>query len=82
MLPSAVNTLQVVGLIAAAIALRCAGASLGTFILLILRGVFLMGGHPFPWGTLAFGCFFLAAAWLETRHSGSSEKMLSTSFSG
>jgi hypothetical protein len=55
----------VVALIAAAIALRRAGASRGPFILLILAGVFLMGGHPFPAGTLAFGCFFVAAAWLE-----------------
>jgi hypothetical protein len=41
----------------------CAAAL--AFILLILTGVFLMGGHPYPAGTLAFGCFFLAAAWLE-----------------
>jgi len=54
-----------VALIAAAIALRRAGASRGPFVLLILAGVLLMGGHPFPAGTLAFGCFFLAAAWLE-----------------
>jgi hypothetical protein len=54
----------VVALIAAAIALRRAGAPLGPFILLILAGVFLMGGHPSPAGTLAFGCFFLATAWL------------------
>jgi len=54
-----------VALIAAAIALRRAGVSRGPFVLLILAGVFLMGGHPFPAGTLAFGCFFLAAAWLE-----------------
>jgi hypothetical protein len=33
--------------------------------LLILAGVFLMGGHPYPYGTLAFGSFFLATAWLE-----------------
>src|SRR3712207_4538466 len=55
----------VVALIAAAIALRRAGAFRGPFILLILAGVLLMGGHPFPAGTLAFGCFFVAAAWLE-----------------
>jgi hypothetical protein len=55
----------VVALIAAAIAVRRAGAPLGPFILLILAGVFLMGGHPFPAGTLAFGSFFLATAWLE-----------------
>jgi hypothetical protein len=55
----------VVALIAAATALRRAGASRGPFVLLILAGVLLMGGHPFPAGTLAFGCFFLATAWLE-----------------
>jgi hypothetical protein len=55
----------VVALIAAAMALRRAGASLGPFILLILAGVFLMGGHPYPAGTLAFGSFFVATAWLE-----------------
>jgi hypothetical protein len=55
----------VVALIAAAIALRRAGASRGPFILVILAGVFLLGGHPFPFGTLAFGSFFVATAWLE-----------------
>jgi hypothetical protein len=54
-----------VALVAAAKALRRAGASRGPLILLILAGVFLMGGHPYPAGTLAFGCFFLGAAWLE-----------------
>src|SRR5215211_7366479 len=63
---SIVGTLAwVVALIAAAMVLRRAGAPLGPFILLILAGVFLMGGHPHPAGTLAFGSFFLAAAWLE-----------------
>jgi hypothetical protein len=63
---SIVGTLGwVVALVAAAVALRRAGASLGPFILLILAGVFLMGGHPYPAGTLAFGSFFVAAAWLE-----------------
>jgi hypothetical protein len=55
----------VVALIAAALSLRRAGASLGPFILLILAGVFLLGGHPYPAGTLAFGSFFVAAAWLK-----------------
>ena len=36
----------VVALVAAGVALRRAGASLGPFILLILAGVFIMGGHP------------------------------------
>src|SRR5215210_964386 len=60
----------VVALVAAAKALRRVGASRGLFILLILAGVFLMGGHPYPAGTLAFGCFFLAAAWLEFAQRG------------
>jgi hypothetical protein len=55
----------VVALIAAATALRRAGASRGPFVLLILAGVLLMGGHPFAAGALAFECFFLATAWLE-----------------
>src|SRR5918998_5267885 len=54
-----------VAVIAAAMALRRAGASRGPFILVILAGGVLVGGHPYPAGTLAFGCFFLAAAWLE-----------------
>ena len=63
---SVVGTLGRVGaLIATARALRGAGASRGPFVLLILAGVFVMGGHPFPFGTLAFGCFFVALAWLE-----------------
>jgi hypothetical protein len=63
---SIVGTLAwVVALIAAAMALRRAGAPRVPFVLLILAGVFLMGGHPYPAGTLAFGSFFLAAAWLE-----------------
>jgi hypothetical protein len=39
------------------------------WLLLGLAAVFLMGGHPFPWGTLAFGCFFLAALFHELRAS-------------
>ena len=41
------------------------GLAAKVLILLILAGVFLIGGHPFPAGTLAFGCFFLGTAWLE-----------------
>jgi hypothetical protein len=55
----------VVAVISAAISLHRAGASRGPFVLLILAGVFLIGGHPYPAGTLAFGCFFMAVAWLE-----------------
>ena len=55
----------VVALVCAAMALRRAGASLGPVILVILAGGFFLGGHPYPAGTLAFGCFFVAALWLE-----------------
>jgi hypothetical protein len=62
---SLIFVLSVVGSLAWVVALRRAGASLGPFILLILAGLFLLGGHPYPAGTLAFGCFFVAALWLE-----------------
>ena len=63
---SVVGTLGWVGaLIATARALLGAGASRGPFVLLIVAGVFLTGGHLFPFGTLAFGCFLVAVAWLE-----------------
>lgn len=63
---SIVGTLGwVVAVIAAALALRRAGLSRGPYILLVLAALFLLGGHPFPFGTLAFGCFFAAAAWIE-----------------
>ncbi len=35
------------------------------WIALALAAVFLLGGHPFPAGTLAFGSFFVAAFLLE-----------------
>jgi hypothetical protein len=60
----------VVVLIAAAIALRHAGAARGPFVLLIVAEVFLMGGYPFPFGTLAVGCFFLVSVWLELAPGG------------
>ncbi len=51
--------------IATGIALRRVGAPRGPLVLLVLAALFLMGGHPFPFGTLAFGCFFAGVAWLE-----------------
>lgn len=50
-----------------AMAARRAGASRAQWILLLLAGIFFLGGHPFPFGTLAFGCLFLAALLLEWR---------------
>jgi uncharacterized membrane protein YhaH (DUF805 family) len=50
-----------------AMAARRAGASRAQWILLLLAGIFFLGGHPFPFGTLAFGCLFLGALLLEWR---------------
>jgi hypothetical protein len=55
----------VVAMLTAAVALRRAGVSRVSFVFVIMAGVFLLGGHPFPFGTLAFGCLFIAAAWME-----------------
>ena len=55
----------IVGMLAAVVALARAGASREPLILLTLAGVFLVGDHSTFYGSIAFGCFFLAAAWLE-----------------
>ena len=51
----------VAALVAVAAAARRAGARRAEWVLVALAGVVLMGGHPFPFGTIAFGCLFLAA---------------------
>src|ERR671919_818286 len=52
---------------ALALAARRQGAPRPEWILIGLAAVFLLGGHPFPAGTLAFGCFFVAALLHEFR---------------
>jgi hypothetical protein len=52
---------------ALALAARHAGAPRLEWILIGLAAVFLLGGHPFPAGTLAFGSFFVAALLHELR---------------
>jgi hypothetical protein len=52
---------------ALALAARRQGARRREWILIGLAAVFLLGGHPFPAGTLAFGCFFIAALLHEWR---------------
>jgi hypothetical protein len=37
----------------------------GPVVLLALATIVALGGHPFPFGTVAFGCLFLAALWLD-----------------
>jgi hypothetical protein len=64
----------IIGMFAALVALARAGASREPLILLALAGLFLVGDHSTFLGSIAFGCFFLAAAWLEfaPRRSASS----------
>jgi len=65
---SIVGTLGwVVAVGALALAARRQGAPRREWILIGLAAVFLLGGHPFPQGTLAFGCFFVAALLHELR---------------
>ena len=59
---SIVGTLAwVVALVGIALAARRAGARRAEWVFIGLAGVFLLGGHPLPFGTLAFGCLFIAA---------------------
>jgi len=51
----------VVALAAVALAARRVGAPAVQWVLFALAALFLMGGHPFPFGTLAFGSLFLGA---------------------
>jgi hypothetical protein len=63
---SIVGTLGwVIAVGALALALRRLGASRPEWIALALAAVFLLGGHPFPSGTLAFGSLFVAVAFHE-----------------
>ncbi|HEX7189359.1 MAG TPA: hypothetical protein VF423_14155 [Actinomycetes bacterium] len=52
---------------ALALAARRQGAPRSEWILLALAAFFLMLGHPFPGGTLAFGCLFAAGMVHEFR---------------
>jgi hypothetical protein len=65
---SIVGTLGwVVAVGALALAARRRGASRLEWIALALAALFLMGGHPFPAGTLAFGSLFVAVLFHEWR---------------
>lgn len=44
----------------------------GPVVLLAIATLFALGGHPFPFGTIAFGCLFLAALLLDRRDYGES----------
>jgi hypothetical protein len=56
-----------VALVPLAIVARRAGAPRLQWGLIALAGIFLLGGHPAPFGTLAFGSLFLAALLREWR---------------
>ena len=51
----------VVALVGVALAARRAGAGRAEWLFILLAGMFLLGGHPFPFGTVALGCLFIAA---------------------
>lgn len=66
-----------------ALAARRLGAVRAEWITLALAPVFLLGGHPFPLGTLAFGSLFVAMAvheWAPASPKSGSER--SGGFSG
>jgi hypothetical protein len=76
--PFALSILGTLGWVVAvgtlALAARRLGASRPEWIALVLAAVFLMGGHPFPQGTLAFGSLFVAALFHEWRSAPRKEK--------
>lgn len=55
----------IVALVAAAVALFWAGAPRAPLFLLPFPVFFMSFDHAFPFGSLTFGSFFLAALWLE-----------------
>ncbi len=64
----------VVALVGLALAARGAGVGRAEWIFILLAGVFLMGGHPFPFGTVTFLCLFIAGV-LHVRSSRKIAKM-------
>ncbi len=69
--PFALSVLGTLGWVVAvgalAFAARRQGAPRIVWIFLLLAAVFLLAGHPFPGGTLAFGCFFVGALLYEIK---------------
>jgi hypothetical protein len=72
--PFALSIVGTLGWVAAvgalALAARRQGAPRREWIFIGLAALFLLGGHPFPQGTLAFGSFFVAALLYEWRTGG------------
>ena len=73
--PFALSIIGTLGWVAALAALALAArrqrAPRREWIFIGLAAIFLLGGHPFPAGTLAFGCFLVAALLHEWRAGGS-----------
>lgn len=71
--PFALSIVGTLGWVAAvgalALAARRQGSPRREWIFIGLAALFLLGGHPFPQGTLAFGCFFIGALLHEFRAS-------------
>jgi cytochrome bd-type quinol oxidase subunit 2 len=71
----AIGVVAILGLVLA-LAMLTVGArrqvGRGPVILLALATIAALGGHPFPFGTVAFGCLFLAALWLDRLGVGQS----------
>jgi hypothetical protein len=69
--PFALSIVGTLGWVAAvgalAFAARRQGAPRREWIFIGLAALFLLGGHPFPQGTLAFGCFCVGALLHEVR---------------
>ena len=66
-----IGIVAVVGLALAigmlAVAARRRRVGRGPVVLLWIPAIAALGGHPFPFGTVTFGCLFLAALWLDRR---------------
>ena len=67
----AIGVVAVVGMVLALAMLTIGARRLevgrGPVILLAAATIAAIGGHPFPFGTVAFGCLFLAAVLLDRR---------------
>jgi hypothetical protein len=80
--PFALSIIGTLGWVAAvgalAFAARRQGAPRREWIFILLGAVLMLGGHPFPSGTLAFGSFFMGALLHELRVSRAREGLPAT----
>jgi len=64
-----------------ALAARRQGAPRREWIFIGLAALFLLGGHPFPFGTFAFVCLFLAVLFHDRRSNSKTEGHLEDTMS-